>query len=71
MAGLRKDVEAILKLLKAEYGCTVRITGKEHWRVSRPGFPPITMSRTPSDPRALKNIRRDVRLYLGVDLRNK
>lgn len=71
MAGLRKDVDRILKRLEADYDCTVRSTGKDHWRVTRPGHQPITMSRTPSDQRVLRNIEADVRKYLGIDLKKR
>lgn len=68
MASLKADVEAIVHRLTTDHGCSAKLSKNGHWRVSRPGHQPITMSRTPSDQRVLKNIRGDVRKYLGVDL---
>lgn len=66
-AGLRKEVNAILRVLRNEpYCCEVRTSGQDHWRVTRPGHGVITVSRTPSDQRALHNIRGDVRRYLNI-----
>lgn len=70
MAGLKKDVNAILaRLQSSEYGCEVTAQKTGHWRVKRAGHQPITVSRSPSDQRALANIHRDVRVYLGIDLK--
>lgn len=69
MANLKGDVNKILaKLQEPEHGCTVKTSGKGHWRVRRPGHQPITVSRSPSDQRALANIISDVRRYLGIEL---
>ena len=65
--GMAREVKAILKVLQRE-GCTVKTTGGGHWRVSRTGCQSITIAKTPSDGRTLKNIRADVRRYLGIDL---
>lgn len=69
MASLKRDVETIVDRLVSQHGCSAKLTTSGHWRVSRPGHQPITMSRTPSDQRALKNMHRDARVYLGVDLK--
>lgn len=68
MASLRRDVETIVRRLVAEHGCEAKLTRGGHWRVSRPGRQSITIARTPSDQRAIRNVRQDVRRYLGVDL---
>jgi hypothetical protein len=67
MASLKRDVETIVDKLCADHGCSAKLTKNGHWRVRRPGHQPVTMSRTPSDQRALANIRSDVRRYLGVN----
>lgn len=69
MASLKADVEAIVHRLTTDHGCSAKLSKNGHWRVSRPGHQPITMSRTPSDQRVIRNIHRDVRVYLGVDLK--
>lgn len=68
MASLKADVERIVRLLERDHGCEVKLTNRGHWRVTRPGYQPVTMSRTPSDQRVIKNIRGDVAKYLGVQL---
>lgn len=70
MAGLKKDVERLLATLQTpQYGCSVKPTNSGHWRVRRPGYQSISVARSPSDQRALKNIHRDVRVHLGIDLK--
>lgn len=69
MAGLRKDVDLLIKQLQApECGCTVSLGRGGHYWVSRPGHRSITVSRSPSDQRAIQNIRRDIRKHLGIEL---
>ena len=69
MASLRRDVRRLLNTLEQSHGCTVTETGAKHWRVTRPGAArPITVSRTPSDQRAMRNIRSEIRRYLGIQL---
>lgn len=68
MASLRRDVESIVDRLTTTYGCHVKLSKNGHWRVSRPGHQSISLSRTPSDQRALANIKSDVKRYLGVIL---
>lgn len=68
MANGRKEVAAILKVLVSKHGATVRLTGSGHYRVTIPGKPAVTMSKTPNDYHALSNAKADVKKYLGVDL---
>lgn len=68
MASLKSDVERMVKELCRDHECTAKLTRRGHWRVSRPGHQPISMARTPSDQRALNNMRADVAKFLGVDL---
>lgn len=65
MRSTHKDVRTLLRLAQ-QCGCTVARTRSGHWRVSRPGCPSVTVSNTPSDSRALKNARADMRRHLGV-----
>lgn len=67
MAGLRKDVDRIIRQLVA-LGCTVTVTGGGHWRVHRKGCRSVTMAKSPSDQRSLHVIRQDVRMYFGIKL---
>lgn len=68
MASLKRDVQTIVDRLQRDHGCSAKLTKAGHWRVSRPGHQPVTMSRTPSDQRAIQNILADTRRYLGVTL---
>lgn len=72
MAGLRKDVNLLLATLQAPpYGCDISVGRGGHWRVSRPGYQTISVSQTPSDQRAFRNILSDVKRFLGIDLKVK
>lgn len=70
MGSTSRDIRAILKRLdKAGKGCQITPPGRGgHWKVVRPGYGVVTISQTPSDPHALKNIRADIRRYLKVDV---
>ena len=69
MSGLKKDVDDLLRLVqRPEHGCTVTGGRGRHWKVSRPGYGSVAVSRTPSDQRALRNIKSELRKYLGVSL---
>ena len=68
MARLRSDVVKLVNLLVDVHGCTARRSKTGHWQVTRPGFQPVSMSGTPSDQRAIRNMRSDVQRYLGIDL---
>lgn len=64
---MKKDIKALIALL-ISLGCTV-IEGKNHYKaISAQGK--VTFSKTPSDVRALLNIRRDIKHNLGFDIRN-
>lgn len=65
MASSKRDIEQLLKVLRSQ-GCEVTLTRNGHWRVSRPGCNSVTVARTPSDPRALKNAKADIRRAFGV-----
>lgn len=71
MSGMRRQVNAIIKTLERDHGCVAKMTKGSHWRVTREGFPPVTISHSPSDPRAVDNIKADVRRYLGINLGRK
>ena len=69
MSGNGKDVALIIKRLQSpEFGCTVTITRKGHLKVVRPGHRAIVVSHSPSDHRALNNIKRDIRNHLGITI---
>lgn len=68
MASLRRDVTALMRRLEADHGCTVTINKSGHYRVTRPGYPFVTVSKTPTDSRAWNNIKGDLRRYLGLDI---
>lgn len=68
MASLRRDVMALMRRLAADHGCTVTINKSGHYRVTRPGYSFVTVSTTPTDRRALSNIKRDLRRHLHVDI---
>lgn len=68
MSSLTSDVTRLVKSLETDHGCQVRKRGNGHWHVSVPGQRSITVSHSPSDQRALRNIRGDVRRYLGIEL---
>lgn len=69
MAGYDKDVVQIIrKLKKKPYNCTVTEGRSGHYRVFREGYRAITITGTPGDVRALKNIKCDIRRDLGIVL---
>lgn len=68
MAGLRKDAQRLRRTLETEYGCTVTLGKQGHWKVTLPGCQPVFISDTPSDQKALRNIKGDVRRHLGIEL---
>lgn len=67
-ASVQKDVNALLRRLRTEFGCTIAPTGGGHWRVSREGCRPIVVSASPSRENALRNVKRDARRHLGIEL---
>lgn len=68
MARTAKDVDRLLKILAADHGCTVTERRSGHRLVSRPGHRSIVVAKTPSDARALANIKGDIRRHLGITL---
>jgi len=62
----RKDLRALLRAAEAA-GATVSRTRSSHLRVSN-GRGVIVCSSTPSDVRAVRSVRRDLRKHLGIDL---
>ena len=68
MASLKRDVQSMVDRLVRDHGCTARLTTSGHWRITGPGRASISMSRTPSDRRALSNARADVKRHLGLIL---
>lgn len=68
MASLKRDVQSLVDLLCRDHGCEARLTGSSHWWVTKPDCQPVSISRTPSDHRVLKNIKGDIRRNFGVDL---
>lgn len=64
----RREIHQIIKRLEAEFGCTVRTNGTGHYRVSRPGYSTVTVSKTPNDWHAIGNIKSDLKRYLGITL---
>ena len=69
MAGSRSEMNKLVRKLRgAPYHCSVELTGSRHWRVVSPDGRRITMSQTPSDAHAYRNIRSDLKKYLGIVL---
>lgn len=68
MASTTREVRAILKALMDDHGCECVKQKSGHWKVSRAGFPPIIMSHSPSDHRAVRNMKADVRRLWGITL---
>jgi hypothetical protein len=54
---MQKDLRKLL----SKYGATVSKTGGGHWRIALPGGGIVVASGTPSDRRALQEIRADLR----------
>lgn len=67
MGRLKADVEQLVQKLVTEHGCNARLSKSGYWRITRPGYSAVTMSRTPSDQRAIRNMQADCRRFLGVD----
>lgn len=56
-----KDVDKLLRQIARLPGWAVEHTRKAHVRVSPPGASPIIVAGSPSSPRALQNLRSDLR----------
>lgn len=69
MAGMKKDIEQLLRRLAKE-GCEVSLASGRgnHWKVTRPGCRSVTVSYSPSDSHALRNVKADVRRNFGIVL---
>ena len=71
MSDRRKEVNALIKVLRRpEHGLIVpdTVSTSGHWKVTKPGHRAVFIASSPSDHRALNNIRRDLRKFLGVDI---
>ena len=64
---MRKDIKALVALL-ISLGCNV-VGGKTHYKAYYKGGQ-VSFAKSPSDVRALLNIRRDIRHNLGFDIRD-
>jgi len=67
---LRNQIRRLMGMLERDHGCTVTMSAKgSHWKVSRPGRGTVTVSHSPSDQRAWRNILADLRRVLDVDVK--
>lgn len=66
-AGTNREVRDVLRKLD-KLGCQISRSGSGHWRVTRPGRPAVVISHSPGDHHALRNIKSDLKKYLGVAL---
>lgn len=64
---MKKDTKALIALL-ISLGYTV-LEGKNHYKVAS-AQGQVTFAKSPSDVRALLNIRRDIKHNLGFAIRN-
>jgi hypothetical protein len=56
-----KELRSLLRAAELAGWTVTRSTGTNHWRLADPsGGPLLHVSATPSDGRALRNIRRDL-----------
>lgn len=60
LKGLRSGVKELLQYAESE-GFSVIVGNGGHFKCSKSGTKPVFISRTPSDERALKNARADIR----------
>lgn len=60
LRGLKKEVQAVVRDAAAD-GWKASLTASGHIKLELPGLSPVFMSRTPSDPRSLKNARSELR----------
>ena len=63
---MKKELKALISLLK-NAGCTVTL-GRTHYKATN-AYGQCSFSTSPSDVRALRNIRRDIKQGLGFDIR--
>jgi hypothetical protein len=57
---MTKELKSLLKTAE-DQGCRVVITPNNHYKVYVPGGKLVVISSTPSDNRAIENIKRDLR----------
>ncbi len=57
----RAPWQRAVRAIAAEYGCAVRATGHNHLRLAHPSGWVVVASGTPSDARALRNLRAELR----------
>lgn len=57
---MTKELKSLLKTAE-EQGCRVVYTSNNHYKVFVPGGKLVVISSTPSDNRAIQNIKRDLR----------
>lgn len=65
---IKKDLNELISLL-TRIGCIVTVGGNSHYKVAY-GTSCVFVAASPSDYRAFLNIRRDIRHYLGFDIRD-
>lgn len=62
----KKEMQAVVRKLRKR-GVEVEQLPNGHYRTKT--TPPITMAASPSDTNAARAATRDIRKYLGIDLR--
>ena len=68
--GIRKDVEQLIHIAENQ-GWQVTKTKSSHWKWTSPQGAIVFSAQTPSDLRALKNIKKELRLRGFVELKPK
>jgi hypothetical protein len=64
----RRDMDHFIRQLRRE-GFTATVTGKSHWRVTHPDMTaPVFAAGSPSDRRALLNLRATIRRCLTTPI---
>jgi hypothetical protein len=66
MTSARKDIEALLRRLR-RVGCTVDRAAR-HIKVKGPNGAAISVSCSPRDINASRNVLRDARRFLGIEV---
>jgi len=57
---MMKELKSLLKTAE-DQGCRIVVTPSNHYKVFVPGGKLVVVSSTPSDNRAIENIKRDLR----------
>ncbi|QBZ73558.1 HicA-like toxin [Streptomyces phage Mischief19] len=69
MASQKKEAAEIIRRCERDYGCSVKLNGKGHYVITRPGAPrPAYVPATPSGARSLANVKAEIKRYLGIRL---